>query len=99
MSEIIEFIIEFIMEIVVEGSSEIIENKKISKWVRYPLIAIVVLVGLGIIGFFIYLSLTIMEDSLIGGLIILGISLLLLGCMIYKCIKMYKNIKKPYSNK
>jgi hypothetical protein len=91
---IIEFVVEFLFEVVFEGYKSTCEDKKISKWIRYPLIAIAALVGLAIIGFFLLLSLSIMEDSLIGGFIILGIGLLILGYMIREFVKMYKNKKE-----
>lgn len=34
---------EFILELVVEGSIEISKNKKINKWIRYPLIALIII--------------------------------------------------------
>ena len=91
---IIEFVVECLFEVVFEGYKSTCEDKKISKWIRYPLIAIAALVGLAIIGFFLLLSLSIMEDSLIGGFLILGIGLLILGYMIREFVKMYKNKKE-----
>lgn len=55
-----EFLIEFLCELLLEGSIEISSNKKVSKWIRYPLIVL-------IIGFFCFV---------IFGLIFVGIMLL-----------------------
>ena len=33
-----EYLFEFIAELLLEGSLEISKNKKISKWIRYPLL-------------------------------------------------------------
>ena len=38
-----EFIIECILELLLEGSIEVLPNKKISKWIRYPLAIFVIL--------------------------------------------------------
>ena len=32
-----EYVIEFILELLVDGTIEILPNKKVSKWIRYPL--------------------------------------------------------------
>ena len=53
-------VIEFILELILEGTIEISSNKKVPKWIRYPLIALIVLifaiVTFGLIIFGIYIS-------------------------------------------
>jgi len=36
-----DLVTEFIIEVILEGIVELIQNKKISKWVRYPLLIII----------------------------------------------------------
>lgn len=43
--------LEFICELIFEGIEEISTNRKIRKWVRYPLILLVTLFYLAVIGF------------------------------------------------
>lgn len=43
MDLIIEIVIEFIAEIFIDNTEDIIKNKKISKWIRYPVIFITIL--------------------------------------------------------
>jgi len=38
-----EFLIEELLNLIFEGSIEISSNKKVSKWIRYPLIVIIIL--------------------------------------------------------
>ncbi len=73
-----QVILEFLMEIVLEGSLYIAGNKKISKWIRYPIIGIIVLFfgavifGIGFFGVIIF------EKSKLLSFFLLGISMLFL---------------------
>lgn len=45
-----EFLLEFILELFLEESIEISSNKKINKWIRYPLMILVILFFVAVIG-------------------------------------------------
>ncbi len=45
-----EFLFELILELFLEGSIEISTSKKINKWIRYPLMILVILFFLSVIG-------------------------------------------------
>lgn len=93
-----EFIIELILEIIVEGTIELSSKKTVSKWIRYPLTAIIILVGLSLIGWLLWLSINIMFTSFVGGFVILIIALVLLIAMIRKIWSVYKtNFKEQKS--
>lgn len=97
MSEIVEFIIEFVIELIVDGTNEISQNKKISKWIRYPLISLCGLIGIFFIGIFIFIGTSVYQDNIWGGLLIYGISLFFLICMIREVRKVYKSKKTKSS--
>ncbi len=95
MSEIIEVVIEFFLEIIVEGTIELCGSKKVSKWIRYPLITLFSLICLAFIGWLLWISYCVMITSIVGGFIILGIAVLLMACFAYQVIRIYK---KNYKN-
>ena len=71
-----ETLLEIIMEIVMEGTLYTAGNKKVSLWIRIPLILVLLL----FFGFF-------------KGLIMLGISVLMLGVLIKLIVDYRKNWK------
>lgn len=97
-----DFIIELILEILLEGSVEIIKIKKIPKYIRYPLIALVtIFFTIVIIGMF-ALGCILVKKSFYGGLFIILVSLILLICAISKVQASYiefKNSEKKLSEK
>lgn len=84
-----ELLIEILGEVVLEGIVELITNKKISKWIRYPLSIIFFMFYLSIIILIGMLVVKLWLETLIGAIIMLGIDLLLvigLGFIIKKII-------------
>lgn len=45
-----DMLIEALIELIFDNSLELAKNKKISKWIRYPLIILIILFIVGIIG-------------------------------------------------
>lgn len=45
-----DLLFEFLFEIIIDGSAEICANKKISKWIRYPLGILLLLFFIFVIG-------------------------------------------------
>lgn len=85
-----DFLIEIILELIFEGTIEISSNQKVSKWIRYPLIYILILlVSLIIIGILI-LGMYLSKENII-------ISLILIISSIYLTIKVIN--KKQYLEK
>lgn len=84
-----EYIIEAILDLILEGSMEISSNKKISKWIRYPLILFIILFySIVIIGLFI-LGLMILKENILFGFFIIVLSLFMLIGSIVKFKKIY----------
>ena len=52
-----DILFEFFLELIVDGVIETSGNKKLSRWIRYPLIALVVLFFGAVIALIFYLSL------------------------------------------
>ena len=82
-----------VIDLFIDGGLEIIANKKISKWIRYPLaVLITILFSLFITGLFI-LSFLVIKKSIIVGFIIFSISILFIFFIIKK-MKKILNTKK-----
>ena len=87
-----DLLIEIILELLFEGGAEICANRKISKWIRYPILfvffAFVFIIVFGII----FLGISSLKTNLSAGLVLLTIGLIMLVCIIVKFRKQY--IKK-----
>ena len=81
-----EDLLEFILELILDGGIELSSNKKISKWLRYPLILIISLLFIAIISLIFYLGISIYQESiaLSIALIILSIAMLIGGINKFK---------------
>lgn len=86
-----DLLIEFIFELIFDGSIELAKSQKISKWIRYPLIAILSFLILAIIflmGFIaVALFLSYLAYSFLGGLVLFAIDILLIISLIKNIIK------------
>ena len=91
-----DFIIELLLELIFEGGMELSTNKKIPKWLRYPLIVIILLLfALVTIGVII-IGILSMKENLLFGIFLTFIGLIMLVSSIKKAKKLYfeKEIKK-----
>ena len=84
-----EFIIELILTLALEGSIEASKNKKLPKWIRYSLIAILSLFFISIIAIVFIAAILVYKFSLIGSIIIFIIGLIMLVSSIMKFKKIY----------
>lgn len=89
-----DFIIELVIELLLEGSIEISSNKRVSRWIRYPLIVFIVTLFAGIILLMLYLSFSHLNKNALVAILILIISLFLLIAAIIKFKKIYVEKKK-----
>lgn len=91
-------LIEFILELLLEGGIELSSNKKITKWIRYPLIFIISILFLLVVALIFYLGIWIYKES-----IALSIAFIILSvAMLYGGINKFKKIyleKKENNNK
>lgn len=90
MEIIFEILFEAIADLVVEGGT----NKKVPKWIRYPLFAIVVLFVVGVIvGLFAMGVVFLIESNIIVGIFFVTIALLFLVLSVRKVLKLRKENK------
>ena len=84
----LDILIEFLFELIFEGTIEISQNRKISKWLRYPLILIIIIFFSLIILFIIYLGLSLLKENILLGFLIIIVAIILLIGSIIK----FKNV-------
>lgn len=84
-----EYLFEFILEIAIEGSIEVGKNKKVPKYIRYPLIAIISLIYIAVIGLILVAGILSLKDETFVGIIIMLIGLSMLIVSIIKIRKVY----------
>lgn len=89
-----ELIFEFIIELLFEGVGEASQNKKISKFIRYPLIALIVLAYTAFILLFVFMGVSILKENMIGGILILLFTIVFLVLSIKKFKETYIEKKK-----
>ncbi len=91
-----ELLLEIIFDLIVEGSAEVVKNRKISKWIRYPIVVLISLFIIAIMGLlaFIGFALIFKEDryAKLGGILFLILDIILM-------ISAIKNIKKEIKMK
>lgn len=84
-----EFIFEFILELFLEGGIEISSNKKISKWIRYPIIFLIILFFLIVIFGLLFLGITFFKKETLAGLLFIVTSIILLIGSVIKFRQVY----------
>ncbi len=73
-----EFLFELILELVLDGSVEVAQDRKVPKYIRYPLIGFLVLCFLAVIGLIIFAGVLVLEEN-----IFVGVFLILLGLLLF----------------
>ena len=97
-----ELLFEILFELIVEGSTEVAKNKKISKWIRYPIIAILSLFIISIIGLITSIGIILLFrndiNQRIAGLLFLIFGVVLIVSAIIKIKKEIKRKKQSVNN-
>lgn len=89
-----DFLIEEVIELLLEGTVELSKSKKVPRWIRYPLIVLIVLVfSIIVLGIFL-LGLVLLKTSILGGVLFILLSLWFLIGGIFKFRKTYIKDKK-----
>ena len=77
-----ELLFEIILDLIFEGSIEIIKSRKVSKWIRYPLIAILSIFIMAVIGLlgFVGITMIVSKDiyAVLGGLLFILFDIILI---------------------
>lgn len=84
-----EFLIEILLELILEGGIEISSNKKVPKWIRYPMIVLILLFFTFVIVAILVLGMYILTQNIFMGIVIITIGVILLISQIIKIRKMY----------
>lgn len=87
-------IIEIALELILDGSIELLPNKKIPKWIRYPLAFIIVSLILAVIVILICAGIAILKDSIPGGIFIIAAGILVLIFGVKKILEIKKRMEK-----
>lgn len=91
-----DMLIELVVDLLFDAGLEVTKNKKISKWIRYPLIVLIALFIIGVIGCLMCVGIVMIlskeKFQMLLGTLILLLSIVLLMCII-------KNIKKEKSKR
>lgn len=89
-----DFIFEFIVELLFEGSMEISTNKKIRKWIRYPILAIIILFFVSVIFGILIVGISLFKENVLAALFMIFIGLAMLIGSIVKFREIYIKEKK-----
>ena len=89
-----EYIIEFLLDLFFDITLESLSNKKLPKWIRYPLGVLTGLLIFGIIVGVIILGILITQETLIGGIFIVAVGIFLLICGMVKTLKTIKQMRE-----
>ena len=82
-----EFLIELLFDLALEGSIEITKSVKVSKWIRYPVIVLVVGFFTAVLGLMFLVSVMFLKENVAGGILFLILTLFMTGSCIYKIRK------------
>ena len=88
-----DFLFELIFELIAEGTVELSKSGKVPKFIRYPLIAIIVIFFAAVIGIIFLVSIASFKDSPILSAILFIAALCMLILGIFKFRKTYLNRK------
>lgn len=89
-----DLLIEFILELILEGSIEIVKVEKIPKFIRYPILCLIILLFTTIILGLIILGILSIKKELFLGLFLIALGFVFLLGIIHKTKKQYKEYKK-----
>lgn len=84
-----DFILEFLLELVVEGGMEASGNKKLSRWIRYPLMALTILFFAAVIGLVFFVCIAVYREKPLASAILFLVGIFLLVGAVAKIRQLY----------
>ncbi len=87
-----EYLFTFLLELALEGCAEASKSKRVPKYIRYPLIAILSLGVIAVIGLIFLAGVLALKEYLLAGIFLIGVGVLMLVMCVCKCIKAYRNV-------
>ena len=91
-------LLEFVFEVIFEIGEEVSNDKKISKWIRYPIMVLMGIFYIGVIGLLFVVGLSALKENLLFGLFLIGLALFFAIGLFVKFRKIYKLKKNGGSN-
>ncbi len=92
MEKNMEYLLEFIFDLIFEVGVEASQNSKIPKYIRYPLIAVIILLFIAVIGLIFFVGAIAFKKNILVGiiLIIIGLTMLIMSIIKFKNIYLTK---------
>lgn len=84
-----EFLVELLLELFLEGGEEVCSDRKISKWIRYPIAFILILFYSVLIFGIMFLGISVLKENILIGLFCIIVPIVLLVGVILKFKKEY----------
>ena len=84
-----DIIFELLLELVLEGTVELSKSVHVPKFIRYPLIALLALLSIGVIGIIFAVGVWILGENVLLGLLFIALALLMAVMGIRKLRKAY----------
>lgn len=84
-----DFLFELLLELIAEGTFELSKSRKVPKYIRYPLICIVVLFFAAVIGVILFVGIASLKESLLLALLFIALAIFMLVASIMKFKKIY----------
>lgn len=89
-----EWLINFLVELLFEAGVETSENKNVPKFIRILLAIIIILVYLFGTGAILLVGVLMLEETILGGILMLALGLVILVALFVKMYKKYSDMKK-----
>ncbi len=86
-----EILFEIVLELLFEGGIEISQNRKISKWIRYPIAVVLVFFLFGVLFSLFLLGALICKKNLFGGIFILLVAFVMTCAFFVKGLNYFIN--------
>ena len=80
---------ELLFELLFEGSLALSINRRVPKWIRYPLILLIILFFLFVIGCLFLIGIFIYTENKLVGILFVVLAVFILICSIYKFFQVY----------
>lgn len=84
-----DFILEFLLELVVEGGMEASGNRKLSRWIRYPLMILTILFFAAVIGLVFFIGVYMYREEPLASAILFLVGILLVVGAVAKIRQLY----------
>lgn len=82
-----DLLVEFVFDLVFELSEEAVKSKRLSKWIRYPLLVLISLLYIFVILIILLVGITMLKEMALAGILFIIFDI----AMIYLTVKKFKN--------